>query len=350
MPPRKRSAVGSARAAVRRAAPRPASPEAVERLNPATIEAAVALGATRPLRIERPVVASSGPLGFGAEAGESIDLRTIGLFVARGASLAPRRGGPAPRLVEVPGGLLHAIGRENPGIDEVVERHGAAWRDAPCAVALSLVAGDERALVRLVERLERRAETLGLVAYELDATVGAEALDGARWESGTEALLSAIVAVRDATDRHLIVKVSPQATAIASLADSLADAGGDTLSVSGSPRGFLPDRRRRRAALAAGIGELSGPLIRPLALAAVAEVAPIARAAGIGLIGGGGVGSPADALDLLAAGAQAVALGSALWADPGLPAAVTEGARRAAAARGYGVIGALSGAALGSRR
>ncbi len=322
------------------------APAAPERLNAATIDLAVELGARAPLRLERPVVVASGPLGFGAEAATLIDLRDVGLFVVRTATLTARRAGLPPRLVEVPGGLLHAIDRENPGIDEVIQRHAPAWRDAACAVALSVAAGDTAELKRLMRKVEGRGATLGIDAYELDLTAPCDALDGAPFESSLDEAARLIDAAREATELPLIAKISPTATSVARLVAHLADAGADIVSISGSPVGFLPDRARRGAALAAGSGRLSGPLIRPLALAAVAEAAQVGA---LPIIGGGGIGSPADALDFLSAGASAVSVGSALWADPGLPGAIAESARRAAASRGAPRVTDLVGAALRDR-
>jgi len=251
-----------------------------------------------------------------------------------------------PRLVEVPGGVMHAVNRENPGADEVFDRHGASWRSAPCAVALSLVATSVKELAQLIARVERRADELGIAALEIDLTAPCDGLDGARWESSADESLRLIDTARGATDRPLIAKVSPAASELRRLASESIDAGIDVLSVSGSPHGFLPDRARRGPALAAGIGELSGPLVRPAALAAIAEAA---SGAGAPIIGGGGIGSPADALDTFAAGASAVSLGTALWADPRLPGAVGDSLRRAVAARGETSVLALRGSALGSR-
>lgn len=320
----------------------------VLRINPAVVELRATLGSTRQLHVERPVVLASGPLGFGAEVADLVDLRSVGLFVTRGVSLTARAGGGLPRVVEVPGGLLHAIGRENPGVDEVMERHGASWRAAPCAVAVSLVAAGTSDLKRLLRTLERRADALNIAAYELDLTVPAAELDGARWEANTDAALRLIDIAREAGERPLVVKVSPGAVDLARLSRDGIDAGLDLLSISGSPIGYLPDRFRHAAALAAGAGELSGPLVRPLALAAIAATAGLRGAPPI--IGGGGIGSPADALDFFAAGATLVSLGSALWADAKLPAAVSESARRAAAARGHDTVAGLIGTALAPTR
>jgi len=251
-----------------------------------------------------------------------------------------------PRLVEVPGGVMHAVNRENPGADEVMDRHGASWRSAPCAVALSLVATSVKELAQLIARVERRADELGIAALEIDLTAPCDGLDGARWESSADESLRLIDTARGATDRPLIAKVSSAASELRRLASESIDAGIDVLSVSGSPHGFLPDRARRGPALAAGIGELSGPLVRPAALAAIAEAA---SGAGAPIIGGGGIGSPADALDAFAAGASAVSLGTALWADPRLPGAVGDSMRRAVAARGETSVLALRGSALGPR-
>jgi dihydroorotate dehydrogenase (NAD+) catalytic subunit len=239
---------------------------------------------------------------------------------------------------------MHAVNRENPGADEVMDRHGASWRSAPCAVALSLVAGSVKELAQLIARVERRADELGIVALEVDLTAPCDGLEGSRWESSADESLRLIDTARGATDRPLIAKVSAAASELRRLSSESLDAGIDVLSVSGSPYGFLPDRARRGPALAAGIGELSGPLVRPAALAAIAEAA---SGVGAPIIGGGGIGSPADALDAFAAGASAVSLGTALWADPRLPRAVGDSLRRAVAARGETSVIALRGSALG---
>lgn len=315
------------------------------RILPHTVDLTVTLGEEHPLELERPIVVGSGPLGFGNEAGGTLDLRDVGLFVVRGISLHSRVGGPLPRLVEVPGGLLHAVNRENPGADEVMDRHGASWRAAPCAIALSLVAPSVKELSRLIARVERRADELGVAALEIDLTSSCDLLDGRRWESSVDEALRLIDTARGATNRPLIAKVSPTAHELRRLASESVDAGIDVLSVSGSPTGYLPNRTRRGPSLAAGVGELSGPLIRPGSLAAIAEAASVS---GAPIIGGGGIGSPADALDAFAAGARAVSLATALWADPMLPGALLQSLRRAVAARGERSVLALSGSALGS--
>lgn len=307
----------------------------------ANVDTAVEFGGEHPLRLERPIVIASGPLGFGAEASDLIDLRDVGLFVTRGVSLMPRSGPGLPRIVEVPGGLLHAIDRENPGVDEVMERHASAWRSAPCAVAVSLVATNEKALTSLMAHFESRADQIQIDAYELDLTSPCEALRGARWESDDRGATRLISVARESTELPIIVKCSPDAVSLRTLAVGADDTGVSALSISGSPIGYVPNRNRTSGALAEEIGELSGPLIRPRALAAV-----VAAHGSVPIIGGGGIGSPADALDFIVAGAVAVSLGSALWADPGLPGAVIDSARRAAAARGLGRISDLAGVAL----
>ena len=312
------------------------------RIGAASVQLDQVLGRLYPLRLERPIVIASGPLGFGAEAIELVDLRDVGLFVTRGVSLLPRSGPGLPRVVEVPGGLLHAICRENPGVDEVIDRHASTWRAAPCAVAVSLVATDTTSMSALIARLESRVDQTRIDAYELDLTSPSDALEGSRWESDLQEAVRLIEVARESTELPLIAKISPDAVSPRALADAAVDAGVTALSISGSPVGYLPNRARSGSALAEGIGELSGPLIRPRVLAAA-----VAARGALPLIVGGGIGSPADALDAFAAGATAVSLGSALWADPTLPRAVLESVRRAAATRGLASVSGLSGLAQG---
>ena len=312
-------------------------------MSPSSIDARFSLSGQRPLQLERPIVTASGVLGFGAEAADLVDLRDVGLFVTRGVSLAARGGASLPRMVEVPGGMMHAIGRENPGVDEVIDRHGAAWRAAPCAIAISLVASDLASLGKLIARLESRVDLVGADAYELDLTASSDALGGSRWESSLDESARFIDAARDSSELPLIVKVSPDVATPLQFAETAVDAGANLLSISGSPIGFLPNRTRSGSAVAEGEGELSGPLIRPRALAVVANAS---SSGALPIIGGGGIGSPADALDYFAAGADLVSLGSALWVDADLPRAVIESARRAAASRGGSRVADLVGTAL----
>ena len=159
-------------------------------------------------------------------------MRDVGLFVVRTATLTARRAGLPPRLVEVPGGLLHAVDRENPGIDEVIQRHAPAWRDAVCAVALSVAAGTTAELRRLMRKVEGRRATLGIDAYELDLTAPCDALDGAPFESSLDESARIIDVAREATDLPLIAKFSPTATSMSRLVSHCADAGADIASIS----------------------------------------------------------------------------------------------------------------------
>ncbi len=255
------------------------------------------------LILRTPLLAAAGCLGYGVEAYGQVDLSELGALVTRGTSLHARSGGPAPRMVETPGGLLHAIGHQNPGITAVLERHAPRWAHWDVPVILSLVAtsADEFAT------LGGRADGIpGVAALELDLGPVESGRKG-RPLSYDASLVSAITAaVREATDLPVLVKLSIAAPDLRAVGRAAAEAGADALTCGSGPPALLEGRHAM----------LSGPAIGPLALRAVTELARHAR---LPIVGCGGVVTLQDVLAMIQAGATAVAVGTAMLADPGLP-------------------------------
>lgn len=244
------------------------------------------------LSLRTPVLAAAGCLGYGVEYARLIDLGQLGAIVTRSTSLHGRRRA-APRLLETPAGLLGAGEWPDPGLAYVLDQHAPVWAGWSTPVILSVVAGhaDEFAtIVAATEGVE------GIAGIELNLAHHAEHA------------ASITAAARAATPLPLLAKL-PYSPDLGALALALAAAGADALTVAAPPPGLAPDPRSGELVS----GWLAGPAIRPLALAAVQAVA---QAVGCPIIGCGGVCAPADARALLAAGATAVQVGSALLTSP----------------------------------
>ncbi len=275
------------------------------------VDLSVALGGRSPLRLRNPILVAAGCAGSGPEVAEAVELDRLGAIVTRTTTLRPRDGAPAPRLVELPNGLLWATGFPNPGLEAVIERVAPAWRDLQTAVVVSVGGDGPGEVAELARRLE---DVPGIAALELNL---AELGPG---PSEIGPLAALVAAVRRATARPLIAKV-PASDDPGRLGRALVEAGADILAGPGGVRGraLAPGMgygTRRRSALGTARGFLAGPVLLPLALDVVAELAAAVR---VPIIGLGGVRTVGDVLDHLAAGATAVGIGSAALADPGLP-------------------------------
>lgn len=267
-------------------------------------QGALDLAPARPgaLVLRTPLLTAAGCLGYGVEAMGQVDMSGLGAMVTRGTTLQPRSGGPAPRMVETPAGLVHAIGHQNPGITAVLERHAPRWTRWDVPVILSLVGADAAEFARLAERTDGIP---GIAGLELDlGSVGSG--HKARPLSFDASSVAAITtAVRGATDLPIVVKLSIASPDLRAVGRAAAEAGADALDCGSGPPALLAGRPAM----------LSGPAIGPLALRAVAELARHAR---LPIVGCGGVSTLRDVVALLRAGAVAVAIGSATLAHPAL--------------------------------
>jgi dihydroorotate dehydrogenase (NAD+) catalytic subunit len=284
------------------------------------------------LRLRNPILVAAGCAGYGPEVAAAVDLGALGAIVTRTTTLRPRDGSPAPRLVERAGAVVWATGLPNPGIDAVLERYAPAWPTLPTAVVVSIGGEAAGEVGELVRRLE---DVSGVAALELD-------LAHLRPGPPDPAPMAALVAAaRRATERPLVVKL-PYVEDPRRLGRAVVDAGADALAGPGGLRGRVlgaaGGRLARPPALGVGRGFLAGPVLLPLSLDFVAELAAGVR---IPVVGLGGVRSVDDVLDYLAAGASAVGVGTAALADPALPGRLAEALRRICAQAGIADLGAL---------
>jgi dihydroorotate dehydrogenase (NAD+) catalytic subunit len=273
-----------------------------------TVDLGVDLG--RGLRLANPVGLASGTAGFGFELEQLIHLGSVGALYTKGTTRDPRAGNPPPRVAETPGGMLNSIGLQNPGVEHVAREYAPHFDRMGCAVIVNIAGADADDYVHCVRVLDHAA---GIDGYELNISCPniAHGLDLGR---DPHAAARVTAAVRAVTERCVVVKLSPNVTDIGAVAAAVESAGADAVSAVNTFLGMKIDRRSRRPILpGAGVGGLSGPAIKPLALAAVAAVR---RAVRIPVIGVGGITDTDDALDFFVAGADAIQVGTATFVDP----------------------------------
>jgi dihydroorotate dehydrogenase (NAD+) catalytic subunit len=295
--------------------------------------------AARGLWLKNPVLTASGTFGQGVEYAELIDVTRLGAFVNKGTTPHARPGNPQYRLAETPAGILNSIGLENPGAEEVARKYGKVWAKLGVPVIVNVAGYSVEDYVFVVEALDG---TAGVIAFELN--VSCPNVDGGML-FGTDPRLAADVtrAVKDATDKPVIVKLTPNAPDVVAVAVACEEAGADGLTAINTVLGMRIDVAKRRPMLGTRSGGLSGPALRPIAVHLTYQVA---QAVSIPIIGAGGVTSANDALEFLMAGASAVQVGTATFADPTAPLTVIEGLAAYARAQGLASIRDIVGAAL----
>ncbi len=291
------------------------------------------------LELAYPTLMGSGCYGSGEEFAPFADLSKIGGIVLKSVTRFPRLGNPTPRLVHTPGGMLNAIGLQNPGIDWYLERELHKYANRPCRIVGS-VAGfsiDDYAFV--CKRLAARDE---IEAVELNVSCPNVAREGETFGCDPDLTARVVEAARATTDKTLIVKLSPNVTDIVAIARQAEDAGADALAVVNTVRGMAIDVETWRPRLGNITGGLSGPAIRPIAVLAVYEVA---RAVRIPIIGQGGIENLTDALEFFLAGATAISIGTANFTDPRIPERIAAELQTYLAQRNLGSLGEIVGRA-----
>lgn len=263
------------------------------------------------MSLVNPVIAASGTFGYGVEFEEIVSLERIGGFVTKGISLAPMTGHAAPRIVQTAAGMLNAIGLQNVGVEEFLEKKLPPLRRYPkCNVIVNVFGYTVGDYIAVVEKLDQ-AE--GIAAYELNVSCPNVHAGGMAFGADAGSLEYLIGRIRSVTKRPLVVKLSPNVTSIAQMAKVAAGAGADALSLVNTFLAMSIDVETRRPRLTNITGGLSGPAIKPIALRMVYEAA---NAVTIPVIGMGGIITPEDAVEFMLAGATAVQVGTASYADP----------------------------------
>ena len=273
------------------------------------------------LRMKNPVTVASGTFGFGREYAEWIDLTKLGAVTCKGVRLDACPGNPQPRVTEVRGGVLNAIGLQGPGV-EGLAREGLPFLHALGVPAICNVWG--RTVEEYAEVSRRLSAEPGCSAIELNVSCPNVHEGGAAFGTDPRTLAAVVRAARAATKLPLFVKLAPNVPDVVPFARAAESEGADALSISNTIPAMLIDVERRRPFLANVQGGLSGPALHPVAVRLVWQAAAAVR---IPILGMGGIVEPEDAIEFLCAGAIAVAVGTANFADPATPLRVVDGIR-----------------------
>ena len=265
------------------------------------------------LRLKNPIATASGTFGYGLEFADYLDLSALGAISVKGLSRRPCHGNPPPRICETDAGMLNAIGLQNVGVDAFLAEKLPALSEKGATVIANVWGDAEEDYVAVVERIgaDRR-----VAAIELNVSCPNVVKGGMIFGNNPQALAALVKKVRAATPHVLVVKLSPNVTDIASVAQAAVDAGADALSLINTLVGLAIDLETRTPKIGFTTGGLSGPAIRPVALRMVWEVRKALPK--IPIFGMGGIETVENVVEFLIAGANAVQIGTANFRDPSL--------------------------------
>jgi dihydroorotate dehydrogenase (NAD+) catalytic subunit len=298
----------------------------------------------RGLVLRNPMMVASGTFGYGVEYADAVDVNHLGAICTRGTTLRPGAGNPPPRASITHAGMLNGVGLQNPGVNAVLERYADRWATWRVPVIVNIGGESAEDYAEVARRLGERD---GVAGVELNLSCANSAAGGLQFALDPAAAAEVTAAVRTATDLPVLVKLSPAATDVRAIARAVADAGADAISAVNTLPGMAIDRERQRPMLGSVYGGLSGPALKPVALRVVYEVAQVVR---IPVVAAGGVSSLDDVLDFLMAGATAVQVGTAVFADPGLPLRLIDELADWCREHGHAAAREVVGAALPARR
>ncbi len=263
------------------------------------------------IELRNPVIAASGTFAYGIEFEDIVSLDRIGGFVTKGLSREPMAGNQAPRIIETAAGMINAIGLQNIGVKAFLETKLPALARYPsCGIIANVFGNEVDDYIAVIEALN---EARGIVAYELNASCPNTKHGGQVFGTDWRLLGELVVRAKEIARRPLIVKLSPNVTSISAMARCAEDAGADAISLINTFVSLSIDIKTRHPRIANITGGLSGPAIKPIAVRMVWEAA---KAVHIPVIGMGGIATPEDAVEFLLAGATAVQVGTASYADP----------------------------------
>lgn len=268
---------------------------------------------------QNPVMTASGTFGSGMEYGEFVDLNRLGAVVTKGVANVPWEGNPTPRVAEVYGGMLNAIGLQNPGIDVFMERDIPFLKQYDTKIIVNVCG---RTVEDYVEVVERLGEEPAVAMLEINVSCPNVKEGAIAFGQKADALYHITEEIKRHAKQPVIMKLSPNVTDITEMAKAAEAAGADALSLINTITGMKIDIHRRQFALANRTGGMSGPAIKPVAVRMVYQTAQAVR---IPVIGMGGIATAEDAIEFLLAGASAVSIGAANFVNPYATVETVEG-------------------------
>jgi len=289
------------------------------------------------LILRNPVMMASGTFGHAAEYAHVLDLSHIGGVVTKTITYTPRAGNPPPRTAETPSGMLNSIGLANPGLDAFIEEKIPPLRELPTARIVSIAGTSDAEFAEMARRL---SDLPGIDALELNISSPNMKDGGMLFGCRAHAAHDVTAAVKKASHLPIIVKLTPNVTDIASVAAAVEEGGADGISLINTLLGMAVDLKARRPVLGNITGGLSGPAIKPVALALVWKVADRVS---VPVIGMGGIVTARDALEFLVVGACSVQVGTATFVNPGAALEIVDGIADYCKANGIARISDLLG-------
>jgi dihydroorotate dehydrogenase (NAD+) catalytic subunit len=275
------------------------------------------------VELASPVIAASGTFGYGVEFEEILSFERIGAFVTKGLSSTPMAGNPTPRIIETASGMMNAIGLQNMGVKAFIEQKMPKLRQIPGAVVIANVFGFT--ISDCIEVVSALNDAPGIAMYELNASCPNTSHGGMVFGTDAKSLEELVRRVEKVSVRPLMVKLSPNVTSIGQMARVAEDAGAQAVSLVNTFLAMAIDVETRRPRIANVTAGLSGPAIKPIAVRMVYEAA---KAVKIPVVGMGGILKAEDAVEFMLAGATAVQVGTASYADPRAVENIAEGLKR----------------------
>lgn len=269
--------------------------------------------------LKNPVMTGSGTFGSGMEYGEFVDLSRLGAVVTKGVANVPWPGNPTPRVAEVYGGMLNAIGLQNPGIDVFMERDIPFLKQYDTRIIVNVCGKTVEDYLEVVEKL---GDEPAVAMLEINVSCPNVKEGAIAFGQKADALYRITEEIKKKARQPIIMKLSPNVTDIAEMARAAEAAGADALSLINTITGMKIDIHRRRFALANKTGGMSGPAIKPVAVRMVYQAA---HAVQIPVVGMGGIATAEDAIEFILAGATAVSVGAMNFVDPYTTVKVVEG-------------------------
>ena len=283
------------------------------------------------------VFVASGTFGYGDETGDLVDPNRLGAIITKSLSWKPRDGNPPHRIVETASGMLNSIGLANIGVHEFIEKKLPHLRTLRTRVIANIAASSIQEYCDVLSLLEAQE---GIDAFEINVSCPNVKEGGLSFGTNVEMTREITRQLRLLTRRPLIVKLTPNVTHISEFARAVRDAGADAVSVINTLIGMAVDIRTSRPRLSTVTGGLSGPAIKPIALAKVYEVS---KSVDIPIIGIGGIASAEDAVEFLMVGATAVQIGTMNFVDPAASVRIVDGIASFAESQGHADVASLVG-------
>ena len=270
------------------------------------------------VRFKNPLIAASGTFGYGREYEKFYSLSNLGGISVKGTTDTPRMGNLSPRIAETPMGMLNSVGLENPGIDHFIENELPWLMQKNTTIIANIAASTEELYAKIAQKLDKT----DIHMVELNISCPNVKQGGAAFGTSAQSAFDVVSKVREKTKKPLMVKLSPNVTSISEIAKAVESAGADAVSLINTLLGMRIDIKTGRPILKNNVGGLSGPAIFPVAVRMVWEAR---KAVKIPIVGGGGISSAKDAIEMMVAGASAFQIGTAIFTNPYSPLDILSG-------------------------